>query len=102
MLVVAAEIKLAAEDVAKYIELSKPMIAASRAEPGNHLYVFGQDILDSTIIRITEQWEDLAALKAHFTMPHTMEFLAAVDSLSLEKMEATSYEVSSYGPLTLD
>lgn len=102
MLVVAAEIRLAAEDVSKYIELSKPMIAASRAEPGNQLYVFGRDILDPCVIRITEQWQDSAALQTHFTLPHTLEFLAAIESLTIEKMEATSYEVSSHGPLTLD
>ncbi len=54
------------------------MEAASRAEPGCVDYVFATEIGDPTTLRIVEHWQDIDALKLHFTMPHMATFNEAM------------------------
>jgi quinol monooxygenase YgiN len=54
------------------------MMKASEAEEGCYAYVFSTEVGNPTNIRIFEQWEDEAALKAHFNTPHMAAFQAAM------------------------
>jgi quinol monooxygenase YgiN len=46
------------------------IIKASRAEPGNILFTFGEDILEPGTIRAFEVFRDDDALKAHIASEH--------------------------------
>ena len=53
------------------------MIEGSRAEPGCRTYSYAEDVLDPGLIRVTETWDDRAALDAHFASTHIAEWRAA-------------------------
>ena len=52
------------------------METASRAEEGCLDYTFSIELSDPAVIRITDKWATVEALKAHFNTPHMAEFQA--------------------------
>ena len=52
------------------LERARPLVEASRAEDGCLDDAFLPDPYDPTCVRIVELWEDEAALRHHFTLPH--------------------------------
>lgn len=46
------------------------MAEATRTETGCQTYAFWQDLDSATRIRVYEEWDDRAALEAHFEAPH--------------------------------
>lgn len=70
---------------------------ASRAEDGCHDYTFSVEVADPAVVRLSERWESIEALRAHFAMPHMATFaeaLAANPPLSSDVrfFEATEIE----------
>ena len=74
------------------------MEAASRAEPGCHDYTFSVELNDPGVLRITESWENMDALAAHFNMPHMQTFQAAMAEHPPHSVEAKFYEASEVTP----
>lgn len=74
MIVVNGRIETTAEAIAATKDAVATMEAASRAEAGCHDYTFSVELNDPNVIRITEHWEDMAALEAHMKTPHMAEF----------------------------
>lgn len=101
MLAISARIELAPKDIAAYIAAAQKIIAATRAEPGCHLYAIAVDISLPNVIWITEQWESESALMDHLAMPHIVEFLTFCGSVEIIDMNAIKYDVSAAGPLVL-
>lgn len=54
------------------------MVAATLTEPGCITYGFWQDPEQPDRLRVYEEWQDRAALEAHFATPHMAEFRAAL------------------------
>jgi quinol monooxygenase YgiN len=52
----------------------RPMVAASRAEPGCHACVYGQDLDDPNTFTYHEAWESQEAAMAHGQSPHMAAF----------------------------
>ncbi|MFZ7086725.1 putative quinol monooxygenase [Curtobacterium sp. RRHDQ10] len=51
-------------------EALRSLAAASRDEPGNHVYEVYVDDAEPQVFRIFEQYEDEAAFQAHVDSPH--------------------------------
>lgn len=100
MLVVSATFTLDPEKLDEALRAMAIMSQCSEAEPGCTRYRFGQDLLNPSIIHLTEVWEDEAALKAHFVAPHSSAFSSVLRECLLALPEATRYDVESSGPLT--
>ena len=98
MIVVNAIIKTTSANIAAMKDAIATMEAASRAESGCHDYTFSVELNDPDILRITEKWEDMAALGAHFGMPHMADFQAAMAAHPPESVEAKFYEVTEVAP----
>ena len=49
---------------------------ATRGESGCSLFVAHHDPLTPTRFLLWERWDDEAALKRHFTLPHTLAYIA--------------------------
>ncbi len=99
MILIAGKISL---DPAKKDEATAAaieMMEATRAEAGNIEYAFTWDLVEDGLLRVIEQWEDQAALDAHFEAPHMATFTGKMGSLGLTGMEVTKHEVSSSGPV---
>ncbi len=75
------------------------MIEASRAEDGCIEYAYSQDILDPTVLRITEKWVNDAALAFHFQTPHMAAFQNALAGLDVSIIEVRKYEAGEGSPL---
>lgn len=98
MIVVNATIKATAETIEAMKDAIATMETASRAEPGCHDYTFSVELNDPGVMRITECWEDMDALAAHFAMPHMADFRAAMAANPPESVEAKFYEATPTAP----
>ena len=98
MLMVIGTAKLGEGALEAGREALDTMITASRAEEGCIDYAYSIDILDPTIMRITEKWASMQDLEAHFAMPHMADFQAAMAANPPQGVEAKFYEVTEVTP----
>ena len=94
MIVVNAELESTEANIAAMKDAIASMEAASRAEAGCHDYTFSVELGDATKLRITERWESMEALVAHFATPHMAEFQAAMGAHPPNNVTANFYEAS--------
>ena len=85
------------------LETARPaleaMITASNAEEGCIDYAYSVDVLDPSILRITEKWVDEAALVTHFQTPHMATFQQALASLDVTIIEVLKFQADDGAPL---
>ena len=93
MLVVLAEARFDANDVARIREVARPMIEASRTEPGCRGYDYALDLLEPDLLRVRELWQDEQALKDHFATPHMVAFLKGLQMLRPRSVTVKCYEL---------
>ena len=98
MLVLVVSIDTTAENIAAIKDAIATMETASRAEEGCYDYTFSVELNNPNVLRITELWEDAAALQAHFATPHMAAFQAAMaanppDSVEAKFFDATQIEM---------
>ncbi|MEM8905281.1 MAG: putative quinol monooxygenase [Actinomycetota bacterium] len=86
-----------ADQRATLLDRARPLIEASRAEEGCLDYAFLPDPHDPTLVRIVELWEDEAALRHHFTLPHFAEAGALMGEHVTERGEIAKHVVSWSG-----
>lgn len=98
MIVVNAIIKATAANIDAMRDAIATMEAASRAEAGCQDYTFSVELNNPNVLRITEKWDSMDDLAAHFGMPHMAEFQAAMAANPPESVEAKFYEVTEVGP----
>ncbi len=98
MIVVNAIIETDAATIEAMQQAIADMEAASRAEVGCYDYTFSVELNNPDVLRITEKWEDMAALEAHFGTPHMAAFQAAMGAHPPRNVAATFYEATEVGP----
>lgn len=99
MIIVSGTLCVAAEDVAKAMDLGATMAEASLAEEGCSAYGFWQSPQDPTLVRVFEEWASEEALTEHFGTPHMAAFMTGLGELSLSDMDLSKYQVAEKGPL---
>lgn len=99
MLVVAGRVPVRADRRADAVAAALKMAAATQAEPGCRSYRFYCDLADPNTFFIFEEWEDEAALAAHFQTPHMAEFNAAIPTMVAGPPSIDRYEVSGVSKL---
>ena len=52
--------------------------AACKDEAGCHDYTFSVELNSPDVLRLTEKWDDIAALRAHFQQPHMADMRNAM------------------------
>lgn len=92
MIVINARIAVDAAGIEQLKEAIRVMETASRAEPGCRDYTFSVELNDPGTLRITELWDDMAALAAHFATPHMAEFSKALQAHPPKSLEVHCYE----------
>ena len=98
MIVVNAVIETTAENIAAMKEAIAIMEKKSQAEAGCHDYTFSVELNNPDVIRITEKWETMEALAAHFQEPHMADFQAAMAANPPKAVNASFYEATEVGP----
>lgn len=99
MLVIAGTISLDPAKREDAIAAAREMMTATQAEPGCISYTFSADLSDDGTFRLFEEWQDQAALDAHFQAPHMAAFQAKMGGFGIRGMDVKRYEVSSVGPI---
>ncbi|ETW99246.1 MAG: hypothetical protein ETSY1_15705 [Candidatus Entotheonella factor] len=94
MIIVNGRIETTAEAIAALKDAVATMEAASRAEAGCDDYTFSVELNNPNAIRITERWEDMAALEAHMGTPHMAEFQKAMAAHPPKASQVYFYEAT--------
>jgi len=99
MLIVMAEAEVEDGAVDTIRDALQTMEAETRKEPGCITYAFSLDVHSPTTLRISERWESMEALQAHFKSPHMAAFGAALAKAPPKSMDVKLYEVARELPL---
>lgn len=99
MIVIAGYYRFPVEQLEAVKPAMARMIALSSAEPGCGHYAFAHDVLEPGLIRVSESWEDEAALKAHAASPHMAEWRAASAAHGIHDRTITAFDVAGSRPL---
>jgi quinol monooxygenase YgiN len=92
MLVVTGLIEVAEESRNDFIRHASEMAKTTRTESGCNAYAFFQDIEDPNRFRIYEEWENEAALEAHFKTDHMAEYRAVSQTLEISSVHIDKFE----------
>ncbi len=92
MIVIIGHLQTAPEHAAKLKQAAAPLVAASRAEPGNIAYAFAEDISAPGLLHFVERWQDEAALAAHNQTPHLAQFLMALPGIGVTSFRTARYD----------
>ncbi|MEZ5572773.1 MAG: putative quinol monooxygenase [Halioglobus sp.] len=98
MIVVNATVKTSRQDITALQEAIATMEAASRAEAGCRDYTFSVELNNPDVLRITEKWDNVEALQAHFATPHMAAFQAALNTMPSPSMDLKFYDVVEIQP----
>ncbi len=94
MIVINAAMQTDADSIDAMKEAIAKMEVASLAEDGCRDYCFSQELSNPSKMRITERWETMEALAAHFQTPHMAEFQKAMADHPPKGMELFCYEAT--------
>jgi quinol monooxygenase YgiN len=93
MLIVLADARFDPAQAAQVRELARPMIEASRREPGCAGYDYAFDLIEPDLMRVREWWKDEQALKDHFATPHMATFLTGLRELKPKSVVVKCHEL---------
>ena len=99
MIVIAGFYRFPVEQLDAVKPAMARMIEMSRAEPGCGHYAFAHDVVEPGLIRVSESWQDEAALKAHADSAHMAEWRAASAAHGIHDRTITAYDVTDSRPL---
>ncbi|CAR82839.1 conserved hypothetical protein [Listeria monocytogenes L99] len=71
---IEAQITVKKEQTEAFLQAAKEVIAASRAEAGNHGYELVQSTENETVFYMLEKWADMAAIQQHNDSEHFKKF----------------------------
>ena len=101
MIIVHAVVESSRENIDAMKSAIEVMERKSRAEQGCLDYTFSVELHQPEVVRITERWESLDALTAHFQQPHMADFRAAMTEHPPVSVTAQFFEANEIpSPLT--
>ena len=93
MIVVTGTFRLPPDRLEEALPAMKRMIAASQQERGCLAYAYAIDIVDPSLVRVTEAWADGATLSAHFQTPHMLAWKEEREALGMTDRAMTMHAV---------
>jgi quinol monooxygenase YgiN len=99
MLIVTGCVEARPETIDRILELGLAHVRRSRQEPGCLLHSIHRDVENELRVVFIEQWEDAAALDAHFRVPESGQFVREAANLASIRPEISIFEaeVASIG-----
>ena len=98
MIIVNGRMETTSENITATKSAIAKMEAASRLEDGCDDYTFSVELNDPSVIRITEKWRDLDALRVHFRSSHMSEFQRAMAAHPPTSSNVVFYEATEVSP----
>lgn len=83
MLIVTGTVEVSPGGVEKAATAAQRMVAETVREPGCLVYEFSLILGFANRFRVYEEWQDQAALEAHFAAPHMAEFQAVLGEVGV-------------------
>ncbi|WP_120635518.1 putative quinol monooxygenase [Ruegeria sp. EL01] len=87
MLIVTGVVEVAEAGVEKARDAALIMVAETLKEQGCIAYEFSQVLGHTNRFRVYEEWQDQAALEAHFATPHMAAFRAVLADVGIVSSE---------------
>ncbi|MEK8029447.1 putative quinol monooxygenase [Ideonella sp. DXS29W] len=94
MIIILASVVAAAGRIDEALALSQEHVERSRAEPGCLAHAVHRDTEDPHRLVFVEQWQDMAALQAHFAVPASREFAKALSTMTTQPPELSLFDAS--------
>ena len=85
MIIITGEITLRDDCIDQALALSQKHVEHSRTEPGCISHGVYRDHERPSRLFFYEQWADQAAIDAHFALPSSQAFVAAISDLAVEE-----------------
>jgi len=95
VIVVTGRVQISSEDREQFLSIATEMCSTSRTEEGCFGYRFYADLEQPGHYVIVEEWQDDAALQAHFAQPHTARFLRDLTEILAAPADALFHTVAS-------
>ena len=92
MLIVTGVIEVDPSGLDKALAAATAMARDTNKEPGCRVYEFSQIIGAPNCFRIYEEWDDAAALTAHFSAPHMATFRTALAGVGIVSRDVFKLE----------
>ena len=92
MILVVGTVELPEGGLEKLVPAASVMIAETLKEDGCIRYAYAQDVLDPSIMHVSEAWRDLDALTAHSKVDHMKAWAAAVGEVGVIKRDLKRYD----------
>lgn len=99
MILILGTVRIPADGLEAALSAMATMVAASRAEDGCIRYAYARDVLDPTVIHVSEAWRDRAALAAHFATPHLAAWREQFAELGITDRNLKLYETDDGEPV---
>jgi quinol monooxygenase YgiN len=99
MIIVMGEVQVAEGAIESVKGAIATMEQESLKEPGCQVYAFSTSVSDPCLVHITERWQSMEDLAAHFTLPHMTDFQAALSQIEILGMDVKAFDVSGEVPL---
>ena len=93
MIIVNGTFRLPADRLEEAIPAMKRVIAASLEERGCLAYSYALDIVDPSLIRVTEAWANGETLARHFETPHMKTWQQEREALGMTDRTMTMHAV---------
>lgn len=87
MLIVTGVVEVSEAGIEKAAAAAEQMVAETLKEPGCLIYEFSQILGHKSRFRVYEEWQDQAALEAHFATPHMASFQAVLGEVGVTSSE---------------
>ena len=94
MIIVIGSLIVQAGQLEQALGLSLAHVRRSRAEPGCIAHAVHQDAEQPQRLVFVEQWQDRAALMAHFKLPQSRAFVGALSALATQAPSMGLYEAT--------
>ncbi len=94
MIVITGTVRIGEGKLEAARPVMEKVLRLSRAEKGCISYAYAVDVLDPTLIRISEEWESLEDLKAHAASAHVAEWRTHWPDLDIGDRDLKLHTVS--------
>jgi len=98
MIVTIGHLRMPADQLAAIQEDLNKAVGAARAQDGCISYAFAVDMEDSSIMRVSEVWRDMDAIKAHMAKPHFAELAKVLGGVDVTEQVVNLYPAETAIP----
>ena len=103
MIIVLGSVQISPDHLAQALIVCRQHVDRSKEEPGCVSHAVHQEVGASNRLRFVEQWADMAALRRHFALPASVDFVRVLSVMAVNRPRMQLFEASALpipGPST--